>query len=559
MSVIQSTQPELRYVKRQNLDNEARIVGNYYRDLIRSYGIDCIYNKLDISEFSNFKNIVDRNTILKQAYGYNISPDYSMSAHMLTYMEVENDIFQLNKFGLNPNADVNFYFETNDFACALATKVGTYKEYPVKETEIECEVPECVSDFIICGYEEDGSPKKQYLSSSVFPYELGLGYNEGYIAENLSGKLYVAIDGYEVGKETTVVCHPYEHTDFSIKFDSNNDLYKSLKHVIENDDYVETLLFLTFTVNRVLVSAGSLWHPEPVYKYILSGKLHGKVLFYDIQELGKYAEKIHPAVGDIVTIDFPDESSRERYEITECYDKQLTQDGISPLLHKYIWKCKARRYASSYEDVPSNEADERMQEKSDFQAAVNEEVAKQVSFYDDSQDATYGGYELERESVKNYDKQDVRNMPHARYEHLQEGQLIDIHVFDCGSKLCTDGYVLVFIAADGNAYAVNSLDRELAVKDAVFECGIKWLKATKNQVRFINIEGTSFQLTSTDECANAEELNLDSIYDTTIDAASNRKQNGSFIQFNGCKTYLFATQDHLYVKLDNAQKAHMLV
>lgn len=93
MAVIQSTQPELRYIKRQNLENEARIIGNYYRDLIRSYGVDCIYYKRDTSEFEEFKKNIDRNTILRHAYGYNDAPDYSMSAHTLTYMEVENDIF----------------------------------------------------------------------------------------------------------------------------------------------------------------------------------------------------------------------------------------------------------------------------------------------------------------------------------------------------------------------------------------------------------------------------------------------------------------------------------
>ena len=159
---------------------------------------------------------------------------------------------------MNPNADVSFYFENNDFACALATKVGRYKEYPIQETEVQCEVPECVSDYIVCGSNEDGSPKKHYLSSSVFPYELGLGYKENYFSENLSGKLYAAIDGYELDKETTIVCHPYEHTDFNVKFDSNSDLYRSLKHVIENDDYLETMLFLTYTVRKVLVSGDDI-------------------------------------------------------------------------------------------------------------------------------------------------------------------------------------------------------------------------------------------------------------------------------------------------------------
>lgn len=652
MSVIQSTQPELRYTKRQNLENEARIIGNYYRDIIRSYGVDCIYHKLNTEEFGNFKKVIDKNTILKHAYGYNMDPDYSLSAHTLTYMEVENDIFQLNKFGLNPNADVNFYFENNDFACALATKLGQFKEYPIKETEIECEVPECVSDYeeYECAIDEaTGKPIKQYLSSNVFPYELGLGYKENYFAENLSGKIYVAIDGYELDKETTVICHPYEHTDFDIKFDSNSDLYKNLKHVIENDDYLETLIYLTYKVKKIPTSGyepiefptlildkdisiynikNTLKHlyaylqytekysninidvndvddfnslvvcinqflealeldaidittisdacnavekiftaakkhvaKKQKFKYILSGKIHGSILFYDIYELGKYVEKIHPAVGDIITIDFPDEKNRERYEITDCFDKQLTQDGISPLLHKYIWKCKARRYVNSYEDgVGTNEADDRLQEKIEHQALVTEEIAKSISIYDDEQDAAYGGYELEKESVKDYDKQDLRNIEHVEYEGLPEGQLIDIQRFSCGSRLCTDGYELIFITANDDAYVVAAIDRDaLTVRDAVFECGLKWLKATKSQLRFINIEGTSYQLAANDEAEVAEEMNLDNLYEATIDTSSKNSNGDSFIKFKGCKTYLYATENNLYAKLESNKKIYQLI
>ena len=61
--------------------------------MIRSYGIDCIYYKLNTEEFGDFKTTVDRNTVLRHAYGYDDAPDYSMSAHTLAYMEVEQDIF----------------------------------------------------------------------------------------------------------------------------------------------------------------------------------------------------------------------------------------------------------------------------------------------------------------------------------------------------------------------------------------------------------------------------------------------------------------------------------
>jgi len=80
-------------LKRKNLEQEAKIVGNYYRDIIRSYGVDCTYYKLDTSRFDELKRIIDQNTVLKHAYGYDTVPDYSISADMITYMEVEQDIF----------------------------------------------------------------------------------------------------------------------------------------------------------------------------------------------------------------------------------------------------------------------------------------------------------------------------------------------------------------------------------------------------------------------------------------------------------------------------------
>ena len=136
----------------------------------------------------------------------------------------------------------------------------------------------------------------------------------------------------------------------------NSDLYRSLKYKIENDDYLETLIYLTYRVDKVK-------RDDSTFASILSGYVHGSILFYDIDKLGKYVDLIRPAVGDIIEIDFPDDKNREKYEITDCFDKQLTQDGISPLMHKYIWKCKTKRHINSYEEgAPTNDADEAVQE-----------------------------------------------------------------------------------------------------------------------------------------------------------------------------------------------------
>ena len=136
---------------------------------------------------------------------------------------------------------------------------------------------------------------------------------KGDISNTLFSKIQklIRLDGYELDKEQTIVCDPYEHTDFNVKFAANSDLCKSLKRKIEHDDYLETALFLTYKVSKIKVYNDDFDQSRNKYKYILTGKIHGNVLFYDLNGLEKYATMLHPNVGDIVTIDFPDETSRE--------------------------------------------------------------------------------------------------------------------------------------------------------------------------------------------------------------------------------------------------------
>jgi hypothetical protein len=75
------------------LEEEAKMVGNMYRDIIRQYGIDCNYYKLKIPYLEHFKNIIDDNALIMYAYGEDSKPDYSISSDMITYMEVDNDVF----------------------------------------------------------------------------------------------------------------------------------------------------------------------------------------------------------------------------------------------------------------------------------------------------------------------------------------------------------------------------------------------------------------------------------------------------------------------------------
>lgn len=558
MSVLQSTQKELRYLKRKNLEQEARIVGNYYRDIIRSYGVDCTYYKLDTSRFDELKRIIDQNTVLKHAYGYDTTPDYSISANMITYMEVEQDIFQLQKYGLNPNTDVNFYFDRTVFACDLATKLGQYKEYKLEEKEVVCEVPACTDEITTFIDPDTGETRgSAYVSASVFPYNIGLGYAEDFRCDMLSGKISAMIDGYVVGEEHTVVCDPYVHTDFKAEMPSNEYICRSFKNQIKNDDYLQILPFLTFKVDKNVVDIDPRTGKEKV-KYILHGKVHGAVLFYDIMKVGKYLELIHPDVGDVVAIDFPDDKNRETYEITECYDKQLTQDGISPLLHKYVWKCKARRRIDSYDNIPQQEDDDRLREKMELESFQLEEVAKKKALYLDKEDAAYGGYDNDQQLYDS--KQRKHDAERADMTYIDNGQAVHIMDFACGSKLVTDGYDLIFVNAKGTADIVAMLDHKPTVDAAVFSSATKWLKATKDCITFTNIEGQTTTLADNDEAdTKTLQLCLNDMFSTTDDAESINKHGQNFIKFKGCRSVLFATAYGLFAKLENSEKLYCIV
>lgn len=441
--------------------------------------------------------------------------------------------------------------------------MGVYKEYPIEKTEIVCELPPFNNDVTSFIDPASGQTISGYVSADTWPYRLGLGRAETFRCGVCEGRIQCVLSGYELGKEVTVMCNPYEHVDFRLKFPRNDDLYYSLSYKMQNEEYLESMIMLTYRVDEI---GGN----EP--RHMLSGYVHGSMLFFDLDRMGKYCERIRPDVGDIVALDFPDENNREKYEITECLDKQLTQDGLNPLLHKYIWKCKARRYINSHEEgVPAdNEADARMDERHRYDAVVDEAVAEQVSKYDYideengvKEDAVYGGYERDDEL---YDKQDIRTVPHKKYDFITGGRLVEIAVFECGTSLLTNGYDLVFTAPNGqidpytgepqiDGYVVAGCDHEPNVGEAAFESGMRWLKATNEQLVFVNVNGQSTIIAKSDDLPHDRlQINLNSLYDATVSADKpvNGKR-GNFYKFRGTRTVVWSTPTGLFVKFANGE------
>lgn len=540
MSVIQSHQEEVRYLKRKNLEQESRIVGNALRDQIRQYGIDCVYYKLNETEYTNFKNVIDQNAVLKHAYGYDMNPDYTLSVNMITYADVQQDIIMLNKIGIVPDSTIDFNFDRIDFACALAPKIGRLKEYKIDETPVVCKVPDISS-----------IPESEV--SDCFPFQIGTGtVLPMYQCRMLSGWLQALVQPYEFGRECTISCRPYEHTQFNVQFPANDDLYRSLKYKIQNDDYLETKLWMTYRVDRVQSSFNS-------FEAVLSGYLHGSVLFYDIDEMGKYTTMIHPTVGDIVEIDFPDDQNREKYEITECYDKQLTNDGINPLLHRYIWRCKARRYINSFEEsTPQSENDDKIVEMNTFRSLEDRQVTEKVEMYDElsngiKEDAVYGGM---NGVVESYDIK-APTPYYDRFDFVDDGTAVELMHFAAGSRLLTNGYDLIFASRPRDTskpvefvkIATNST--KLPVQQCMLEQNLRWLKATDSQIVFINVEGESTAVACDLQATQGQlELCLNSLYDKSLDDGKPVNEGDqNFYKFKGTRTYMWSDGDHLYAKL----------
>ena len=526
---VNQNQTELRYIRRQNLKQESMIMGNYYHDILRSYGVDCNYYKLKLPYPEIFKTIIDKNNIVRAAYGEEPDPNYKISAEMITYMEVENDIFQLNKFGAFPNTNVNFYFDSGDFATSLAVKLGQYKEYRINEQLIDIEFTANEADK---------------FENLIVPFT----------SDILSGECNIPLGEdftFDVDKKASIPVEIIKNTSLIVNFPVNEYLYKSFNYTLSAKYFDDYSLKFDFIVKET--------YPG-IYK--LSGKLLGVILFRDLSLISKYSEEIHPEVGDIVTIDFPDNKSREQYQITEAVDINLASDGINPLLHRYIWKCKAIRFVpnASTEIPEKNEANERVLEKFDLDNSASEVIAKKISEYPNNEDEIYGGYE------RNEVYQDINLVPESKKKILidsisDSGSLISIMEFSSGAALKTNGFDLYFKSPGNNWFKLTQFNSNVKRVNSPYSEEISFIKASDDMIVFVNVMGEESIL-----CQNISEKEeylelsattlekefcLNSLQSLTTfgNGYNDLNQKGdSFFKFANTKTMLLSIGENLYCK-----------
>lgn len=556
MSVIQSKQEEVRYIKRQNLDEESKLYQNYFRDIIHNFGVDCNYYKLRTDYPKEFRRTLDDNNILLHAYGQDSNPKFDVSADIIGYMEVDQDVFQLSKWGIVPQPDVTFTFDRNEFATKFANKMGQYKEFKINETRFDLEIPKNLEDSIKY-MNSDGTVGYYRLEDDIGTYAQSVGVPISFESDILSGRASFVVGDYEIGKEYDIRVDRYQHSGGGYSIPVNENIYRSFYYNADIKEYLDIFLFVKFTVDDVQIDTD--YDGSPVTKRILHGKTHGSILFHDVTEIGKYMELIHPNVGDVITIDFPDERSREQYEITECLDKNLANDGINPLLHKYVWKCKARRYINSGEDNPEyNEQNERLNETLDTIQQSEEDIASKISMYDETNnDAVYGGYELER---KETDKQIVdRNIPsQGQNVFIDDGSFLSIHAFPNGSRLVTDGFELFFVTSSGNQEIIQISEAEadpIPFAEHWTKEGLDHIVANDHEVFFKNLDGHTYRICSDKPISDEErEICTNSILDATFSTGEVNSDGDMMYKFKNCRTFLISIGDSLFCRFGKGGK-----
>ena len=492
MSVIQSKQQELRFLKREQLKQESTVVRNYFHDIIRSFGIDCEYCALQTPYPEIFDTTVNQNNLLLHAYGFDHDPKYPFHASIIGYMQVENDIFQLSKYGIIPNTDVTFYFEEGDFATALASQLGRLHEYTVNPVEYKLEglTPEELDDLHI-----------------VLPFTSPVVSGE----VEVTGLDKVSVD---IGVPVEVEAVPTMLSKPRLDFPVNEFIYKSFNYTLSGDEADAVKFGFKFVITPSGVRTGKTGTDT----YDLSGVLNGSILFRDLNLAGKYKDKIRPKVGDVIAIDFPgevDSQTGTRYEITEVTDKALDNAGLNPLLNVYIWRCKARRYVEEDGDqIPiGDENTRKMSEIMDFNNTMDSVFGGKVSVYDNNEDSVYGGYEK-----KTPWKDPNAATPEVRERLKEHKDGFYIMKFGDGSSLWTNGTDQLVFRWSNGTMEKNLLDGSLSVNTEPDYTNYPGMTNSANDDEFV-ANGIKFEDISSchgkDTCGASDEDFMNEAYGIT--------------------------------------------
>ena len=338
----------VRYLKRENAKHEQLLILGYFRELIQHYGVDVDYFRLKTDFFAD-----PSGSMSNYVYGESTTSTYETSAPMIVYMKVDADTITLKGIGIETSNTTEVFFAKQDYT-------------------------ETFRDLI-------GDPASGTFETSVFANISGFS---GLISGSIVGP---GISG--MTSAYTIVPSGHISGDFNAGFTRyplwlNPDIVISVEYTDQN-----VIGNLSGSMEGVIDASGN---------GSLTGNVSGNLYYF--REFSSLAPNwdIAPQVGDFIRMKEwdADIDNYEEYEITEVTDRDISTQGINPLLKRYIWKCTVVRRNASKEVVMGSIQEERLQPQWLPQSNWEEIASNEVFDYENKVDVVdgqrsdniYGGY-----------------------------------------------------------------------------------------------------------------------------------------------------------------------
>ena len=450
---IYNSNTSLNFFDRERLTAERTIIENQNHDIIKNYGIDVFY----ISQKKNFsfktKETPSEYSILFHAYGDIIKPEYNLPFKTRAYVQFENDLFNIDFFGLSNDLSLTCHFNKIDFALDSAIFLADDKiiNKKIKLNNVVINNKNAIINF------EDKETK----------FKLNVDFN----------KDEVKLVNFEISN------------DFII---GNDTLYTSYKKRYSAKDYVKDS---EFKLKYSIVD-----NNENFKTMAVDGEIDCEFIVKDITKpLSKYERRITPAVGDIILIQTVD-NKFEKIEIVELASENKTINGLNPLLANYSYQCYCKPFiadnASKVGDLDGptelnafklDNLEELSQEASMTAGKISryKHLYKDVDHNKYQQDDIYGGYDT-------IDKVNSRILKLSKNDH----QRTIWHYYEWGDLfknkklyITVNGYRFVYTADElyhyitnifGEEY-INGLNLNVEIDYSMFDMNIDYVEALNGQ------------------------------------------------------------------------------
>lgn len=324
MSQNLQTINKLRFAHQQQLSGGQLLQANLFKEYIDVYGIEAIYFKSDAFDrkwkfvenggrlepkLRNDKELLKPDS--ERIYRDPIELTYVSAAMIPLHFEMNADAFILNTYGINPNQEATVTFTINEFNLA----------FPTPRTEKICKIDK---KFIIKNYKNN---KKIHIDDKTKKIVFRFNFN-------LSGfEVSGSLDNDAIEIETFFI------TEDNRYFKPNENYKVAGFYTAEYDK-------LNVYKDSTVLSANLI----EIEDTNLSGHIFGEIHYNCLSDFKNFLARVTPIVGDYIRLPFFDDNEEE-WEITNVVDRNIMDDGINPLLTKYVWQCDVVRRTYSEESI----------------------------------------------------------------------------------------------------------------------------------------------------------------------------------------------------------------